>query len=101
MKTKKSELLHSQTNVDTQDKEESNLTFEEITENYKVDETPFTLIKNKNKKWMITIANYIASEKEFKTKEDAIKEINKKTWELIVIASHIFTKLIEENKLNK
>lgn len=100
MKTKKPELLHSQTNADTQDNENSNLTFEEVTENYKVDKTPFTLIKNKNEKWMITMGNYIASEKEFKTKEDAIKEINEKTWELIIIASNIFNKLIEENNLN-
>lgn len=51
---------------------------------------PFVLIRNKNKKWIITTCGALVNEKEFDTKEDAEKHIAKKTWDDILTAALIF-----------
>ena len=47
----------------------------------------------------ITIGGTVASEKKFKTWEEAIKYINKKEWELIAVTAMILAD--KYNKLNK
>lgn len=51
---------------------------------------PFVLIRNKNNKWVITTCGALVNGKEFDTKEDAEKHLNKKTWDDILTATLIF-----------
>ena len=63
-----------------------------------VKKTPFTLIE-RNEEVLITIGGTVASDKKFKTWEEATKYINKKEWELIAITAMILTeKYIKLNK---
>ena len=63
-----------------------------------VKKTPFALIK-RNEEVLITIGGTVASEKKFKTWEEATKYINKKEWELIAVTAMILAD--KYNKLNK
>ena len=63
-----------------------------------VKKTPFTLVKRKDEV-LITIGGTVASEKKFKTWEEAKKYINKKDWELKAITAIILAE--KYNKLNK
>lgn len=51
---------------------------------------PFVLIRNKNNKWVITTCGALVNGKEFDTKEEAEKHLNKKTWDDILTATLIF-----------
>lgn len=51
---------------------------------------PFVLIRNKNKKWVITTCGTLVNGKEFDTKEDAEEHLTKKTWDDILTATLIF-----------
>lgn len=51
---------------------------------------PFVLIRNKNNKWIITTCGALINGKEFDTKEDAEKHLDKKTWDDIMTATLIF-----------
>lgn len=97
MKTKNSELLHSQTNVNTQDKENSNSHEEKanMSTYNKIKGTPFAVVKDKTGQWLITMGEHIAHIKRFKSKEEAITEIHNKSWDLICNAALI---LIETTK---
>lgn len=66
-----------------------------VPEYYQVENTPFTLVKLKEK-WRICIGRNIIHEKEFKTKRAAIRTIDKKGWDLmfstfVLIASETLT----------
>ena len=51
---------------------------------------PFVLIRNKNKKWVITTCGALVNGKEFDTIGDAEKHLAKKTWDDIFTATLIF-----------
>ena len=61
---------------------------------------PFVLIRNKNKKWVITTCGALVNGKEFNTKEDAEKHIAKKTWEDILTAALIFFSHVNNQMIN-
>ena len=51
---------------------------------------PFVLVRNKNNKWVITTCGALVNGKEFDTKEDAEKHLEKRTWDDILTAALIF-----------
>lgn len=50
----------------------------------------FVLIRNKKKKWVITMCGSLLNTKEFDTKEEAEEHIAKKEWEDILTATCVF-----------
>lgn len=62
----------------------------EIEEREVSENGPFVLIRNKNKKWVITTCGALVNGKEFDTKEDAEKHLAKKEWDDILTATLIF-----------
>lgn len=62
---------------------------------------PFVLIRNKNKKWVITTCGALVNGKEFNTKEEAEKHLSKKTWEDILTAALIFISHVNNQITNK
>ena len=58
---------------------------------------PFVLIRNKNKKWVITTCGALVNGKEFDTKEDAEKHLAKKTWDDILTATLIFISKLQSS----
>lgn len=61
---------------------------------------PFVLIRNKNNKWVITTCGALVNGKEFDTKEDAEKHLNKKTWDDILTATLIFISHVNNQMIN-
>lgn len=61
---------------------------------------PFVLIRNKNNKWVITTCGALVNGKEFDTKEDAEKHLDKKTWDDILTATLIFVSHINTQTIN-
>lgn len=61
---------------------------------------PFVLIRNKNNKWVITTCGALVNGKEFDTKEDAEKHLDKKTWEDILTAALIFISHVNNQATN-
>lgn len=61
---------------------------------------PFVLIRNKNKKWVITTCGALVNGKEFDTKEDAEKHLDKKTWDDILTATLIFISHVNNQIVN-
>lgn len=72
----------------------------EIEERAVSNKGPFVLIRNKNNKWVITTCGALVNGKEFDTKEDAEKHIDKKTWDDILTATLIFISHVN-NQNNK
>lgn len=62
----------------------------EIEERTVSENGPFVLIRNKNKKWVITTCGTLVNGKEFDTLGDAEKHLAKKTWDDIFTATLIF-----------
>lgn len=62
----------------------------EIEEREISEKGPFVLIRNKNNKWIITTCGALVNGKEFDTKEDAEKHLDKKAWDDILTAALIF-----------
>ena len=52
--------------------------------------SPFVLIRNKKKKWVITTCGALVNGKEFDTKEEAEEHLAKKEWDDILTATLIF-----------
>lgn len=61
---------------------------------------PFVLICNKNNKWVITTCGALVNGKEFDTKEDAEKHLDKKTWDDIFTATLIFISHVNNQMIN-
>lgn len=61
---------------------------------------PFVLIRNKNKKWVITTCGALVNGKEFDTKEDAEKHLTEKHWDDILTAALIFISHINNQMKN-
>ena len=61
---------------------------------------PFVLIRNKNKKWVITTCGALVNGKEFDTKEDAEEHLSKKTWDDILTAALIFISHVNNQMIN-
>ena len=57
----------------------------------------FVLVRNKNKKWIITMCGSLINGKEFDTKEEAEKHLAKKEWEDIMTAALIFIARVNED----
>lgn len=72
----------------------------EIEEREVSEKGPFVLIRNKNKKWVITTCGALVNGKEFDTKEDAEKHLNKKTWDDILTATLIFISHVNNQMIN-
>lgn len=91
---KKAKLLSLQTNVDTQDSEKlnsnENMSKYEIMEN-----APFVLVEGADG-WFIVMGEHIVSSKRFKTKEEAIKYVYRKPWELIFVGASAYMKILEK-----
>lgn len=99
MKAKKTELSHSQTNVDTQDKEKStSISCNSVTYE-KVKETPFAIVKNEKNKWIITMGKYVAHEEEFNSREEAIATIHNGDWKLITNTVFIIIQSIKDQQI--
>lgn len=64
--------------------------------NEKVKNTIFNIV-GKNEELVITIGDTVVSEKIFKNVKDAIKYINSKPWELILVSSHVFISKVNNN----
>lgn len=62
----------------------------EIEERAVSENGPFVLVRNKNKKWVITTCGALVNGKEFDTKEDAEEHLAKKEWDDILTATLIF-----------
>lgn len=61
---------------------------------------PFVLIRNKNNKWVITTCGALVNGKEFDTKEEAEKQLDKKTWDDILTATLIFISHVNNQMTN-
>lgn len=61
---------------------------------------PFVLIRNKNKKWVITTCGALVNGKEFDTKEAAEKHLAKKEWDDIFTAALIFISHVNNQMTN-
>lgn len=61
---------------------------------------PFVLIRNKNNKWVITTCGALVNGKEFDTKEDAEKHLEKRTWDDILTATLIFISHVNNQTIN-
>ena len=84
---KATELLQSQTCVDTQDNRQS--TFENVNKFQTVENTPFALIEIEGK-WGIVMGNQLVSDQYFNTTEEAERFIETKPWSLILVAALTF-----------
>lgn len=62
----------------------------EIEEREVSENGPFTLVRNKKNKWVITTCGSLVNGKEFDTKEEAEEHLAKKEWEDILTATLIF-----------
>ncbi|AYQ58121.1 hypothetical protein [Microviridae sp.] len=92
---KNTELLRTQTNAE--ENQNNLISSEEMITFERVEDTPFSVVKY-NDKWTVAIKNAIVSSKDFETKEDAIKYIWEKPYDLIFNGAFTFIKLIEELK---
>lgn len=72
----------------------------EIEERVVSEKGPFVLIRNKNNKWVITTCGALVNGKEFDTKEDAEKHLDKKTWDDILTATLIFISHVNNQTIN-
>lgn len=81
-------------------KEVEEVKSEDISKYVEIEDTPFTAINIKGK-WMIVMANSIASGRKFDTIEALRGFIKNKPWELIVTAGIIFRDILDENKLKE
>lgn len=72
----------------------------EIEERAVSEKGPFVLIRNKNNKWVITTCGALVNGKEFDTKEDAEKHLDKKTWDDILTATLIFISHVNNQMTN-
>lgn len=72
----------------------------EIEERTVSENGPFVLIRNKNKKWVITTCGALVNGKEFNTKKDAEEHLAKKTWEDILTAALIFISHVNNQMTN-
>lgn len=72
----------------------------EIEERTVSENGPFVLIRNKNKKWVITTCGALVNGKEFDTKEDAEEHLAKKTWDDILTAALIFISHVNNQMIN-
>ena len=72
----------------------------EIEERAVSENGPFVLIRNKNNKWVITTCGALVNGKEFDTKEDAEKQLAKKTWDDILTATLIFISHVNNQMTN-
>lgn len=61
---------------------------------------PFVLIRNKNKKWVITTCGALVNGKEFDTIGDAEKHLAEKTWDDIFTATLIFISHVNNQMTN-
>lgn len=61
---------------------------------------PFVLVRNKNKKWVITTCGALVNGKQFDTKEDAEKHLSKKTWDDILTTALIFISHVNNQMIN-
>lgn len=61
---------------------------------------PFVLIRNKNKKWVITTCGALVNGTEFDTLGDAEKHLAKKTWDDIFTATLIFISHVNNQMTN-
>lgn len=70
-------------------------------EDRKVSENgPFVLVRNKNKKWIITTCGALVNGKEFNTKEEAEEHLSKKTWDDILTAALVFISHVNNQMIN-
>lgn len=72
----------------------------EIEERTISEKGPFVLIRNKNNKWVITTCGALVNGKEFDTKEDAEKHLDKRTWDDIMTATLIFISHVNNQMKN-
>lgn len=72
----------------------------EIEERAVSKEGPFVLIRNKNKKWVITTCGALVNGKEFDTKEEAEEHLAKRTWDDILTATFIFISHVNNQMIN-
>ena len=72
----------------------------EIEERAVSENGPFVLVRNKNKKWVITTCGALVNGKEFDTKEDAEKHLAKRTWDDILTAALIFISHVNNQMIN-
>ena len=93
---KATELLQSQTSVNTQDKEE--LTSEDVTRVKQVEGTPFAIVKE-NDRWFPVLAEYRLTEEDYETEEEAIKFLNEKDWNTLITV--MLTIIRKYNELNE
>lgn len=92
MKSKK-ELLAEQNDTEKNDiKEEEN-----ITSYIQVDDSPFIVVKD-NDKWKIVFGQSVASNNFFDTKDEAIRYIKRKPWDLILISASIYNEMVQQLK---
>ena len=98
---KEKEPSSIQTNVDSQDNENFNLKIdnEDVTAFKIVNNSPFCAIKYKGK-WNISIGSELISYITFNEYEQLEEYINSKPWELILIASTIYSELYINYKKN-
>lgn len=59
-----------------------------------IEDTPFTLVHNKENEYLITCGKYLITRKE--TEEDAINTISIPTWEVIGALIHIISREIHK-----
>lgn len=108
---KKGKLLQLQTNVNTQDNEKLNSSsndildidmneYENISKYEIMSDAPFVLVEG-NQGWIIVMGEHVVSEKKFKTKEEAMKYVYLKPYELIYVGAIAYMKMIEKIEKDK
>ena len=108
---KKGKLLKLQTNVNTQDNEKSNSNSSDILDidmneyenmsKYEImSDAPFVLVEG-NEGWIIVMGEHVVSEKKFKTKDEAMKYVYSKPWELIFVGASAYMKMVDKIEKDK
>lgn len=84
--------------VSTENKQQSN---GKLIDYHEVENTPFTVVKKEDGKCIIVLGSQQVSSRVFDSKDQAIIYIEQKPWELILIASSVFTNKVINNQKSK
>lgn len=93
---KASELLKSQTSVDTQDNVQSTSN-ENILRYVTIEGSPFTAIKLENERWGLVMGDQLVSDQTFNDVDEAKEFVDSKPWSLMITAAYIYTDFINKN----
>lgn len=86
-------------NVESQDNYKL-ISNEKLIRREQIRETPFTAIKEEDKPWIIVMGDALLKITEYEDFKDVLKYVNKKPWELILLATAVFIEHANKIKNN-